>query len=154
MFGALLIMFNHENKHLNGTIILFGWGSVLLGDSFIIFSCNNVLLGALFILFSREIELLNCTLLFCVLIISSLYSYTRVASSALILPKLTFNVITHTVHIHIGTLFAKSTQTVPSLYMHRPFSDHNKPAIDKKSIDAKHQRATPKEFDPDLHLNT
>jgi hypothetical protein len=25
---------------------------------------------------------------------------------------------------------------------------------DKKSIDAKHQRATPKEFDPDLHLNT
>jgi hypothetical protein len=24
----------------------------------------------------------------------------------------------------------------------------------KKSIDAKHQRATPKEFDPGLHLNT
>jgi hypothetical protein len=26
--------------------------------------------------------------------------------------------------------------------------------VNKKSIDAKHQRATPKEFDPDLHLNT
>jgi hypothetical protein len=29
-----------------------------------------------------------------------------------------------------------------------------KQLVYKKSIDAKHQRATPKEFDPGLHLNT
>jgi hypothetical protein len=33
-------------------------------------------------------------------------------------------------------------------------SDKMIPINNKKSIDAKHQRATPKEFDPDLHLNT
>jgi hypothetical protein len=34
-----------------------------------------------------------------------------------------------TVHIHIGTLFAESAQTVPSLHMQRSFSAKNKPAM-------------------------
>jgi hypothetical protein len=39
-----------------------------------------------------------------------------------------------TVHIHIGTLFAKSAETVPSLYLHRPLSAQNKPAMDNKPV--------------------
>jgi hypothetical protein len=63
LFGALLIRLNDENKQLSGSIILFGWGSLLLFDTFIIFSCNDMLLGALIILFSCEIELLNGTII-------------------------------------------------------------------------------------------
>jgi hypothetical protein len=40
----------------------------------------------------------------------------------------------YTVHIHIGTLFAKSAQTVPSLNMHRLFSAKNKPAMDNNTV--------------------
>jgi hypothetical protein len=39
-----------------------------------------------------------------------------------------------TVHIHIGTLFAKSAQTVPSLNMHRSFSAKNKSAMDNNQV--------------------
>jgi hypothetical protein len=35
-----------------------------------------------------------------------------------------------TVHIHIGTLFATSTQTVPSLHMHSLFFAENKTAME------------------------
>jgi hypothetical protein len=40
----------------------------------------------------------------------------------------------YTVHIHIGTLFAKSDQTVPSLNMHRSFSAKNKPSMDNNPV--------------------
>jgi hypothetical protein len=36
--------------------------------------------------------------------------------------------------IHIGTLFAKSAQTVPSLHMHLSFSAKSKPAMDNNPV--------------------
>jgi hypothetical protein len=40
----------------------------------------------------------------------------------------------YTGHIHIGTLFAKSAETVPYLHMHRSFSAKNKPAMDNNPV--------------------
>jgi hypothetical protein len=46
----------------------------------------------------------------------------------------------NTVHIHIGTLFAKSAETVPSLRMHRPLSAKNKPAMDNNPVKFKYNK--------------